>query len=329
MAGPYAASDSRNYVGFGKEVTKGTGVVPTKWVGYLPSVDLDHGLNVNRLQEASGGYRVTYSEKVSEMPTGRFICLARPSISAWLAHKLLGLDAISGAGPYTHVLTDDLATDYLSAEQNLADEAVERFIDAVVSELTWSVDSSTRAIRLAGQWLGLQPSFQAAATAESYETENPFLITDGAFTVDSGVVTNLQAFTVTCRFIYSLPLVDDVIADYAVKIRQEVDVEITQLAVDIATEYRKTHTGAVGGTTYQKIVQPGDFIADFNYGAGASLRQMKLEVPNLDYDSAAYTPLTPEGDVVSVTRTAHGRKAGGTPLFRYTGQNTDSTDYDA
>jgi len=327
VAGPYASSDPRNYVGLFRQASKGAGVAPSFWAPYLPSVDLDHAQTINRIMEASGGYRATYSEKISEIPVGRFTFLARPSFTARLAAYLLGLDALTGTGPYTHTITSDLATDYLSIEQNLADESIERFVDAAVAELVWTVDPSTRAIRCTGAWIGTNPSFQAGATAESYESANPFLISDGVFTVDSAGSSNVQGFTLTVRFVYSMPLINDVIAAHLIKVRLEVELELTQLATDLATDYRKILTGAVGGTTYQKIAQPGAFVADFNYGAGASLRQMKLEIPALDYTQAAYTSLNPEGEEIQVTKTAHGRYNGTDPLFRYVGQNSDSGVY--
>jgi hypothetical protein len=326
VVGPYPSSDARNYVGIGKQISKGTGVAPTQWAPYLPSVDLDHQLSVQKLFEASGGYRPTYTEKISEIPTGKFPILCRPSFTARLAAYLLGSDTVSGAAdPFTHTIIADLVTDYLSIEQNLADEAIERFVDAAVAELVFSVDPSTRAIRCTGTWIGTNPSFQGAATAESYESANPFLISDGVFTLDGAGSSNIQGFTLTVRFVYAMPLINDVIAAHLIKVRHEVDLELIQLATDIALDYRKIHTGAVGGTTYQKIVQTGAFTADFNYGGN---RQMKLEIPKVDYSGATvYTGLNPEGEEVVVTKGAHGVYNGTDPLFRYVGKNADAAAY--
>jgi hypothetical protein len=315
-------------LGIGKQPSKGTGGAPNLWVPYLPSVDLDHALTINKLLEASGGYRVTYSEKISEIPVGKFSMLCRPGITARLVSYLLGVDTFTPGSPNLHVVTDDLNTDYLSIEQNLADESIERFVDGAIAELVFTVDQSTRAIRVTGSWIGTVPSFQAAATAESYEAANPFLISDGVYNVDgAGAVANVASFTITVRFVYKMPLINDVIVAFLVKVREELDFEITQLATDIAAEYRKTITGSSVGTTYQKIAQSGSFVADFNYGAGASLREMKLEIPSLDYDSAKYTSLNPEGEEIYVTRTAHGRYDLTNPIFRYSGKNTDAAQY--
>ena len=61
MPGPYATSDARNYVGFGKQTNKGTGVAPTHFAAFLPSVDLDHGQEINPLKEAGNAGQVTIS----------------------------------------------------------------------------------------------------------------------------------------------------------------------------------------------------------------------------------------------------------------------------
>ena len=328
MAGPHATSDARNYVGLFKEAVKGTGGAPTIFVAFTDDVDLSHNQDIKGLKEAGGNGSITDSEKLGHMPSGGFSFRARPSTAARLTAFLLGADSISGAGPYDHVLTHDLVADYVSVEQNLADEAVERFIDCVISQLTFEVaNEDTHKLRLSGQWLGGQPSVIGAATAETYDAETAFVLRDATWTIDGAGPTNVQRMTVTAQMRYAVERISDVIPLYLIKLGLDVTGEITQLILDWSTEYRKVQYGSSAGTTYQKSPTSGSLIADFAYGAGGAARGFKIEVPNLDYLDAKYTNLNPEGSAVKVVRTFHGKALGATPIFRVTAKTNDSAAY--
>ena len=329
MAGPYATSDPRNYVGIGKQTVKGTGVAPALFAAYLPSVDLEHGQEVNPLKEGGTAGEVTISEKMAHMPGGQFTFLARPSISAKVSAYLLGVDTLTGAGPYTHVLTGDLVADLLSVEQNLADEGIERFVDCAISEVVYTVSTQdTQIVRVQASWIGGTPMWQGAATTETYEAESPFTFSNGAFTIDGTVVTNIRRLSVTVRTLWARERVNDVVPSYLVKLGFEVEVEIEQLMLDVSTDgYRRTHYGSNTGTTHSKNPSTGSVDADFNYGAGAGARRMRWEVPNIDYTNAKYSSLNPDGEAVILTRNGVGKKVGASPLFRYTGTTNDSVAY--
>jgi hypothetical protein len=227
-----------------------------------------------------------------------------------------------------HVLTDDLTTDYLTIEQDLADAPIERFLDCVIAELVWSVDPSSHAIRLAGTWFGCASAWQASPTAKSFESATPFVLADGVFTIDgNAAVTNLRSFTITQRFIYEGPVTNDVVPQYQVKLRQEVELSISQLIIDPNAEYRLVHYGSTGGTTYPTRPVTGSFVGTFIQGSGTSTRQMKLEIPNLAYGNAQYTPLSPDGAVEEVTRPAKGVWNGTDPMFRPTFTTADTPAY--
>jgi hypothetical protein len=333
MAGPYAPSDVRNYVGIGKESSRGTGVAPTLWVPFLPSVDLDHQQTVNRIFEGGSAGQVSFAEKISQMPTGKFIYLARPQVSTKIAAYQMGVDTpgapVSGVTP--HVITDDMDTDYLSIEQDLADDAIERFVDCAIAETVYACDVDNPALRVTGTWVGCTPAWQGAATAESYETDRPFLISDGAFTVDGSSVTNVRKFTLTITTKLSVERIAKVTPEYIVKMGFTVALELENLVTtNMSDEYRKVQYGAIGNSSVQTTATPGAFIADFNYGAAGAARELKLEIPLLDYDDAKYTNLDPGGsEAIKVTRTAQGRRtaAGASPLVRLTGKTTDAAAY--
>jgi len=303
-------------------------VAPAFWPAFHDDVDLSHGQNISGLMEAGGSGSITLSEKLGHMAGGGFQFRARPSIAARLTAYMLGVDSVSGVGPFDHVLTHDLVTDYLTIEQNLSDEAIERFIDSVISEMTYEVENdSTHIVKCSGRWLAGSPNFQATPTTESYDAETPFVLRDGTFTLNGSSATNVQKLSITATMRYKVEKVADVVPLYLIKIGLDVTGEITQLMLDWSTEYRLVQYGSITGTVPLKSPTPGALIADFAYGAGAAARALKLEVPNLDWLDAVYTPLNPSGDSVKVVRQFHGRVSGATPIWRVTAKTNDSANY--
>ncbi|HXF71137.1 MAG TPA: phage tail tube protein [Actinomycetota bacterium] len=330
MPGPYTPSDSRNYLGIGKQTAKGTAVAPTLFVAFHDDVELAHNQEISGLKEAGGAGSVTLAEKLTHAPAGGFSFRARPSISGRMCAYLLGNDSVTGTGPYDHAITKDIQnTDYLTIEQNLADEGIERFVDAVISELVFEVSNEdTQIARFTGRWLGTAPAVQATATTETYESETPFVLRDATWTIDGSVRSNVRRLRLAMTMRYSAEKLSDVVPAYLVKLAFDVEGEIEQLMLAWSDEYRLVHYGSTSGTTYQKAPTTGSLTADFAYGTGASARGLKFAVPNLDWLDATYTPLNPDpGSAVRVTRTFRAREVSGTPIITVTAKTNDSAAY--
>lgn len=332
MAGPYVPSDSRNYVGVGKQSSRGSGIAPTAFIGYEPSVTLDHSQQLKRIYEAGASGEVTTTEKDSHIPKGTIPFLARPSITARLMAYIMGPGSDSAGAPVNgvtpHTLTDKLPTQYVSLEQYLAPDIVERFVDAALFKMVISWDVSSPYLQVTVDWMGGKPSVQGAPTSTSYDADRPFLVSDASFTVDGNPVTNVRKGSLTYEVKTSPEQIIDVATDYLVQVGDEVTLEVEHLVTDVNQEYRYVNYGGVGATTYQKLPTTGAFVGDWNYGSAGGARELKLEVLNLDWDEAIYTPLNPNtNEATKVNRKATGRVVSGTPLFRYTGKNTDSSTY--
>ncbi|MFL5736657.1 MAG: phage tail tube protein [Actinomycetota bacterium] len=328
--GPYTTSDSRNYLGFGKEVTKATPVAPTVWAAFVGDATIDHKLDIKGLKEAGGSGAITLSEKMAEDPTGTFSLRGRPSPMGQFAAWLLGADSVGAAvsGVYPHTITPDLVTDYLTVETNLADDGIERIADCVISEMVYEVSNSdSQILKANGTWMGGTPAWQASATAESYDAGTPFVLGDGTFTIDGGVAANVQKLTLNCQMRYDAEKISDVVPLYLIKLGLDVTGTIEQLMLDVNAEYRKVLYGSTGGTTYQRNPQSTALTADFQYGAAGTLREFKLNVPTIDFTDAKYTPLNADGSAAHVMRSFQGRVAGGSPLITITAKTTDSAAY--
>jgi hypothetical protein len=327
-AGPYAPSDALNYVGVGKESSRGTGVAPTMFAPYIGAVDLSHNQNITAIKEAGQAGKVTYSEKVSHIPGGKFPILGRPSTLSKLFAYLMGVDNISGSGPYTHTITDDLVTDYVSIEQTLNPGIVERFVDGYISSITITADVTAPSLRAEVEWMACSPAVQGSGTSTSYETDLPFILTQAAFTLDGSGVTNVRRFVLTIKPVFSAEQLQKPIPEYIQKEGFDVSLELDQFTTDIANEYRLVQYGATGGTAYQTTPSTGAFIADFTYGAGGGAREAKFEIPLLVYTEATYTALDPNAsEATKVNRQGYAQVLAGSPLFRYTGKTADSSPY--
>jgi hypothetical protein len=330
VPGPYAPPASANYVGVGKEVTRGTAVAPTRFGAYISAVDFDHNQQINRIMEAGTFGEVVWLEKIAHMPTGALEILARPSIAGFFPAMLGGVDVpgvpVSGVTP--HEIETDEVTDYATIEQNLEDEAIERIKDSVIAEITWSCSRDNPTLRMKVAWLGGEPAVQATPTAESYETEDPFVFSEGAFTVDGGAITNLTRFSLTWRMRYSVDRLTKVSAEYMTKVGDEVELEIEQLLLDWSSGYREVHYGSSGGTAVSQTAKTGSFVANFTRGAAGTARGHKLDLASLSYETAKYSPLDPGGSQAALlTRTAFGRKVAGSDFFHVTANNLDAAAY--
>lgn len=334
MPGPYSGADARNYVGFARETTRGTPVAPSAFIPYLSGVSIDHGSAHNWIKEAGASGMVTIAEKTAHIPVLGAPFLARPVVSTRLAALLLGVDTstqIGVTGVYDHVVADDWDPDYVTAETNLADDIIERFQDCAVTELSFTVDRDNPILRGQVSILCGKVVFQAAATAETYETNAPFVLSDGTFTVDgSGTPLNkVVGFKFTIRCLQSAEKLAEVWPEHMTKNGFEVEVELTQFAADLDEAYRETHYGTTSGTTPVKTPDTGAFIADFAYGVTGTLRGLKLDAPNLYWGAATFAPgLDPNGaEAIKVTRTGVARKVSGANLANFRGETTDAASY--
>jgi hypothetical protein len=334
MPGPYTSSDTRNYVGLAKQAVKGTGVVPATFVAAIDDVDLSHNQEITGHKELGGSGSITLAEKLGHMPGGGFGFRARPSLSGRLAAYLLGSSPAPTDltnGPFRHTITPDITVaTYVSVENNLADEAIERFIDSVISQLSFEVSNAdTQIVRSNGQWLaGDAGSYQGAATAETYETDTPFTLTEGAWTIDGTVRTNVQRFTCTVAVRYAVEKLSGPFPKHVIKLGVDVSGELEQLALNDDDEYRLTNYGTAVATAPSASPTSGSVVVDFSRSTAgnAAYRQLKLDVPALDWTEARYTPLNAEGTAVKVTRSYTGRK-GTNPIITITSSNLVGTSF--
>ena len=332
MAGPYVSSHEANYIGFGSQTAKGSVTAPTKFLRYLSGANMDHGLDITSHYEGGNGPYMSRTEKMHHAPSGQAESFCYPDLAAYVAARCIGLDTIGTAasGVYPHVITPDQTVRWNTTEiSQLNDELVERLLDTVIFELTWSGSADNRFIRQQASFVGIQPSREASPTAESYEADDPFHWTEGTWTVNGGGVTNVTSFSTTFRWVLDDAIYTNAITRaYILKLRTEAELELQTLPTGTG-EYREVQYGSASGSAVTNSAFNGSFVVDFARGSAGTVRGMKLEIPSADFTAASLTNLNPEGETVYLTRTATAKKATGSPLFRYTGQTLAATSYTA
>lgn len=335
---PLSPADSRSYLGFGRQSSKGTGVAPAYFATYVGGIDFAHNPNLRDVREAGGGAVPARQVKDFLAPATQFATPIRPDIAGAILAFFLGATggAPGGAGPYDHTITYADARQLVTFERNIADDVIERIIDGVITQVTLNYQKrdSGPELMMTAIAEGRTEEDQAAAAAESYETDRPFLRSDCTWTIDTSLTpTNVEAATIDItKEADTTILADGVQRSDIVPLRMGIAVEVVQLfeSSDEADAYRLTHYydgDATPGTTPGELVYPGDFQVVANYGSGADEREIDISLPDINWGEAELTENDPEAnEAVRLTRRGIVVAGAGEPITAAIKNNT-STDY--
>jgi hypothetical protein len=314
---PISPAAAANYIGFGKQSVKGTGVAPAYFAAYIEQVDLAHNQAIRQIREGGKGLYVARDVKDVHAPGFRFAAPARPDITAAIMAYFLGADSVSGGGdPYTHVLTPTEAMTWLSLERNINDEVTERLVDGFFLEVQVDIrkrDAGPETVLIVTGG-ALSPTWQASPTAETYETARPWLRSDATWKLDGNTETNVERATLTMRWVVDESLLaDDLTRADAVKLAFEADLTVVQIfeATADLDAYRATHYGSSSGTAADETVYQPDasesFEVDLSYNAAGPVeRAVTFLIPKVAWTEAKLTEPTPNAsEAVKLTRTGH------------------------
>jgi hypothetical protein len=306
-------ADSRSYLGFARQTVKGTGVAPSFFVPYVEAIQFAHNPNLRQVREAGGGNVIARQVKDYIAPSLQFGSPMRPSVAgAILAYFLGASGAPTGAGPYIHTQTPADGVQWVTFERNIADDVIERIIDGVFGQVTLNYQKrdSGPELMITGVVQGITEEDQVAPTAESYETDRPFLRSDCTWTVDTSLnPTNVEACTIDLQWALDATILADAVTRSSiVKLHLTGTVELIQLfeSADEAAAYRLTHYydgDASPGTVPGELVYPGDLQVEATYGAAAGLRTIDVAIPRVDWGEAELTENNPNAsEAVRLTR---------------------------
>lgn len=335
---PLSPAHSDSYIGFGRQTTKGTPVAPTIWASYVGETGFSHNPNLRDVREAGGGLVPARQLKDFIAPAIEAAAPIRPDyIGAVLAFFLGGAGAPSGAGPYDHTITPVDGRELLTFERSLADDVIERIQDAVITGVTLSYQKRDSGPELMAALTaqGITETDEAAATAEAYEADRPFLRSDCVWTVDTSLTpTNVESCIIDIQKEFDLTvLADQVTRSDIVPLRfSTISVELVQLfeSSDEADAYRLTHYydgTASPGTVPGELIYPGDLQVVSNYGAGGAERELDISLPDINWGEAELSENNPEAtEAVRLTRRGVVVAGAGDPITALV-KNNRSTDY--
>jgi hypothetical protein len=146
---------------------------------------LDPNRQIIQLPETDASSQRPSSRVVGAEPSGGWQGWLRPSEFAFLARAIMGANADSGAGPYTHTATPVASIPYLTLWDVIPGVQATRFEDARLSQLSVSgqslagVQYSTQAIALSATLGVAEPAVPAAPASDSSMTYPMVTVTIG------------------------------------------------------------------------------------------------------------------------------------------------------
>lgn len=297
----------QGYLGMGKQATKGTGVAPSKFLRWNGATKMSPEMGFTRYREGGDSYYPGITLKENHRPDGQFAALARPDTAAFLLAMWAGKDTFTLGSPNTHVLTPTQDPPWVTLERSLAGQIIERIIDAKIKTVTVEGESG-KPIKLTVDYLGTTAAKQLVEATTTLEAEMPWIFFNGVYTLDGAQVAEIISFKMELVNIFDEEdFTTQLTRDDILLIGRDVIVEWV-MKMTSGTRYFETYYG--GGTTPATALDEGTFIVDLNYGSGAALRQLKIDVPKVYHESAPIELETSDEKQVYECK-AHGSKGAG------------------
>lgn len=294
-------ADARSYFGYGRQTTPGTGVVPARFCAYVGPVSVAHNPNIRDIREAGSDQVIARQVKDFYAPGAEFAIPGRPESLADMLAMFLGTSGTpSGAGPYVHTITKSPANVLISLERNVADDTIERIVDAIITQVTLDFRKRDQGpeVMAAASAEGLTVTSIASPTIESYEADRPFLRSDCEWTIDGAAATNVESATLGLQWAIDAAILADNVTRLAlVKLHLTATIEVVQLFNTAAerTAYLTTHYGsATAGTAVGEVVHDGEFNVTASYGTGAGERTVEIDFPVVNWGEAMISDLNPD-----------------------------------
>lgn len=314
-----AVRSSTGYLGLGKQSLKGTGVEPTKFCRLNAAEGFEIVQDVLEVRSLNGDEEMDAIYKVANKPNGTFQTLVRPDLGSAIMAWVLGADSVVTGTTHTHTITRADTLPWITVEREL--DNVERVADCKISQVVIN-GAANQPLSMDVTYMGIDSSIVSSAT-ETYETDEPFMFHDGVFTIHGAGNTNIKAFTLTINrnleeiFTTSYKRNDIVEGAFSIDLNYSL---VFQASDAIYPAILYGASTAIVDTLYD-----GAFIADFDYGSGATARQFKFTLPQMKVISAA-KHLDPNTQAVTL-EIASKAITGGSEIITVECVSGTSTDY--
>jgi len=312
---------SDGYVGFAVQTAKASGATPTTFIRLSSEEAMKQTQEVQEIRSLNADREIDAILKTGHSPGGSFETYLRPGNGTELLAYALGSDTVSaGTGVYTHTIIKANVIPWISIERQL--DSVERFIDCKIDQAVITGNTG-QVVTLGINYLACDSAIQASATSDSYQTDEPFIFHDGTYTLDSGAITTISAFTITINNNLKKILTTSYKPNDLLE--GEFDVEV---AFTLKFEADESLYAAVlfgGSTALVDTLDSGDFTVALAYGSGTSQRSLTFSIPALKHlDIEKH--LDPVTKAVTLNVRSKAVKSA-SAIITITGINTISTDW--
>ncbi len=312
---------SNGYVGFTSQDDQTTDAAPTTFVRLSSEEAMMQTQEVVEIRSLNADRELDAILKTGHSPGGSFETYLRPGNGTELLAYFLGSDTVvAGTGIYTHTIIKANVIPWLSIERQL--DSVERFIGCKIDQIVITGNTG-QPVLINVNWLGCNSEIQGSAASASYQTDEPFIFHDGAYTLDSGVITTISAFVLTLSNNLKKILTTTFKPNDLLEGEFDVEITFTLKFEPSETLYAKVLFGS--STTLVDTLADGDITIDLNYGTGTALRRIKFEVSALKHlDIEKH--LDPVTKAVYLNVRSKAVKSA-SEIITVTGVNTISTDW--
>ena len=275
-----AVRSSNGYLGFVKQASKGTALVPTKFCRLSAAESLEIVQDVYEERSLNGDEELDVILKVGNKPGGSFSTLVRPDLAAAIMAFVLGADSVATGTTHTHTITRAATVPWLSIERGL--DNYERFEDCKINQVVIN-GAAGQPLSIDVSYIGIDSDIVSTATA-TYETNEPFMFHDGTFTVNASGDTTIKAFTLTINRNLEEIQTTSYKRDDMLESAFSIDLNYSLVFLASDAKYPAILYGA--GAAIVDTLHDGAFIASFVYGTGATARQFEFTLPALKTISA-------------------------------------------
>ena len=313
---------SNGYVGFAIQAAQGTGINPSTFLRLAAEETFEQVQDVVEVRSLNGDRELDAIYKTQHTPQGSFQTYARPNLGAELLAYALGADTVvSGTGDtYVHTITKANTIPYLTFERKL--DSVERFIGAKINQIVIS-GTSGQPITLDVSFMASDAAIQTASATATYETNEPFMFYDGTYTLDSGAITTISAFTITINNNLETIFTTSYKPNNFMEGAFDIEVAMTLKFEASETMYAAVLYGA--GTALTDALDTGNFTVNLDYGTGATERKLQFAIPNLTHRSIT-KHLDPNTKAVYLNMISKPTKSA-SEIITVTAINTSGGDY--
>ena len=275
---------NKGYLGFCKQTSRThPASAPEHYVRYSEAKFIpDQATTV--LKEGGDGEYAKTVIKNSHKEKFNFKCAARPELVAYILAYLLGDDTKAGASdPYTHTIIRGTSRLWLTLWRKIKDLVVQRVEGAKISTVTIEGEAG-KEITLAVEGEGCWGTVLGSETVPTYETSAPFVFYhgNGRFKNDGAVTSEIKKFSIKIAVKGEALQTDDVVPGDIPDQALDIDVKLELYAASSA-EWKKANYN--NGASVSSGIYMGSMELDLQYTESAKIRQLKITIPNMTWQS--------------------------------------------